>query len=385
MTDVMESTGPTRRTSGEGLDVTDLRIERARAGVAQTIVSGVSLAVAKGESIGIVGESGSGKSMTARAVTGLLPAGLTATGSISYGNRNLLDLSEREWRQVRGTEIGLILQDPFTMLNPVLRCSSIIGESLRTERRLGRHERAYRGDPSPGRGRHPRPSVATATRSSCPAGCGSESRSRLPLPGIPRLLIADEPSTALDVTTQRDILALIKSIQAARGMGLVLITHDLRVAFAMCDRIYVLYAGTVVEVGDAPSLDRSRCTRTRRDCCRRSLPSTTAWPRCSRYPERFRAPDEGRSRCVFAARCQWATDACRRGPTVTVRSRPRAASRHASACPTSVPTWPRSDVKRNGQPAPARRCTEPHHSSASNGSPRSSSGPARPRTARWTR
>jgi peptide/nickel transport system ATP-binding protein len=314
MTDVMESMGPTRRTSGEGLDVTDLRIERARDGLAQTIVSGVSLAVAKGESIGIVGESGSGKSMTARAVTGLLPPGLTATGSVSYGSRNLLDLPEREWRQVRGTEIGLILQDPFTMLNPVLRCASILGESLRTERRLGRQERRAEVVRRLAEVGIHDPSVADRYPLQLSGGMRQRVAIAAALARDPEILIADEPSTALDVTTQRDTLALIKRIQAARGMGLVLITHDLRVAFAMCDRIYVLYAGTVVEVGKPSELDAEPLHPYTQGLLSSEPPVDHRVATLFSIPGAVPSPDEGRSQCVFAARCQWAIDACRRGP-----------------------------------------------------------------------
>ena len=123
------------------LDVRGLRVSRARTGGADTLVSAVSLALRAGETIGIVGESGSGKSMTAKAVTGLLPPGITASGVVRYGGRNLLTLKEREWRAVRGREIGLILQDPFTMLNPVLRCGTIVAESLPRTRAIGRAER----------------------------------------------------------------------------------------------------------------------------------------------------------------------------------------------------------------------------------------------------
>src|ERR1700761_189859 len=120
------------------LSAEGLRIERRLGDGTRTIVSRVDLELGAGETIGIVGESGSGKSMTARAITGLLPRGLTATGEIRYGDRNLLSLKEQQWQAVRGTEIGLILQDPFTMLNPVLRCGRIIGESLRDRRGLSR-------------------------------------------------------------------------------------------------------------------------------------------------------------------------------------------------------------------------------------------------------
>jgi peptide/nickel transport system ATP-binding protein len=129
------------REAGPGpvLEVEGLRVERIRPGGRRdTIVTGADLALGPGETIGIVGESGSGKSMTARAIMGLLPRNLAASGQVRYRGRNLLGLREREWQAVRGGEIGLILQDPFTMLNPVMTCGKIIGESLPREPRLSR-------------------------------------------------------------------------------------------------------------------------------------------------------------------------------------------------------------------------------------------------------
>jgi peptide/nickel transport system ATP-binding protein len=237
------------------LEVDRLRIQRVRSDRTDTIVSSVSLSLRPGETIGIVGESGSGKSMTARAITGLLPPIMMASGEVRYGGRNLLGLGERQWRAIRGREVGMILQDPFTMLNPVMRCGRILGESLLTDGRMGRGDRR-----------------AEAVRRLAEVGITDENvverypfqlsggmRQRVAIAAAlardPKVLIADEPSTALDVATQREILGLIKSIQLRRGMALILITHDLRVAFAMCDRIFVLYAGSLVEVG--PSVELS--------------------------------------------------------------------------------------------------------------------------------
>src|ERR1700758_474210 len=123
------------------LEVEGLRIERISPDRRDTIVTAVDLALGPGETIGIVGESGSGKSMTARAIMGLLPPALVASGQVRYRDRNLLDLSERDWRAMRGGEIGLVMQDPFTMLNPVMTCGNIIGESLLKEPRLSRGAR----------------------------------------------------------------------------------------------------------------------------------------------------------------------------------------------------------------------------------------------------
>ena len=200
---------------GPLLEVRDLRIGRARAGgglaSAGVIVSSVSLSLRAGETIGIVGESGSGKSMTAKAVTGLLPPGITASGEVSYGGRNLLTLREREWRAVRGREIGLILQDPFTMLNPVLRCGTIIEESLPRDSATGggrgqRRAEAVRRLAEVG---ITDPAVADRYPFQLSGGMRQRVAIAAALARDPRVLIADEPSTALDASTQQDILALI--------------------------------------------------------------------------------------------------------------------------------------------------------------------------------
>jgi peptide/nickel transport system ATP-binding protein len=244
---------------GSLLEVRDLRIGRARAGGgladAGVIVSSVSLSLRAGETIGIVGESGSGKSMTAKAVTGLLPPGISASGEVRYGGRNLLALREKEWRSVRGREIGLILQDPFTMLNPVLRCGTIVAESLPRTRAIGRAERRAEAVRRLAEVGIADPAVADRYPFQLSGGMRQRVAIAAALARDPRVLIADEPSTALDASTQQDILALIKRVQQARGMGLVLITHDLRVAFAMCDRIYVLYAGSLLETAPAGELE----------------------------------------------------------------------------------------------------------------------------------
>src|SRR5262245_51618690 len=211
------------------LEVKDMRIDRVREDRTDTIVSSIGLTLGPGETIGIVGESGSGKSMTARAITGLLPPTLFAKGEVNYGGRNLLTYKEREWRSIRGQEIGLILQDPFTMLNPVFRCGRIIEESLLPQkgRRLSKkakREEAIRRLAEVGlRDEH----VVDRYPFQLSGGMRQRVGIAAALARDPKILIADEPSTALDVTTQREILALLRSVQEARGMSLILITHDL--------------------------------------------------------------------------------------------------------------------------------------------------------------
>ena len=297
------------------LDVRDLRIGRGRAGGAApastgTIVSSVSLSLRAGETIGIVGESGSGKSMTAKAVTGLLPPGITASGEVRYGGRNLLTLKEREWRAVRGGEIGLILQDPFTMLNPVLRCGTIIAESLPRDRAPGRakrHAEAVRRLAEVG---ITDPAVAGRYPFQLSGGMRQRVAIAAALARDPRVLIADEPSTALDASTQQDILALIKRVQQARGMGLVLITHDLRVAFAMCDRIYVLYAGSLLETAPASELEAEPLHPYSHGLLLSEPPADHRVRDLISIPGSVPAPDLVAGSCPFAPRCRWATAEC---------------------------------------------------------------------------
>jgi peptide/nickel transport system ATP-binding protein len=295
------------------LSVKGLRIERRQGAVTQTIVSRVDLELGEGETIGIVGESGSGKSMTARAITGLLPRGLEATGEIAYSGRNLLSLSEQQWRAVRGTEIGLILQDPFTMLNPVLRCGRIIGESLLDRRGMSRQaERDEAIRRLAEVGIHDK-SVIDRYPFQLSGGMRQRVAIAAALARDPRVLIADEPSTALDTTTQRDILALIKQIQVARGMSLILITHDLRVAFSTCDRIYVLYAGSVMEAGAPAELDAEPLHPYSHGLLLSEPPMDRRVRELVAIPGSVPAPDDVADCCTFEPRCRWALESCREG------------------------------------------------------------------------
>ena len=294
------------------LSVRSLRIESRVEGVVQTIVSGLDLELNPGETVGIVGESGSGKSMTARALIGLLPRGVHATGEIRYGGNDLLTLSERGRARFRGSEIGLVFQDPFTMLNPLARCGKQITELLRDEnaRRLGRaarHEEAVRRLREVGID-----GAGVAHRFPFQLSGGMRQRVGIAaaLARDPRLLIADEPSTALDVTTQKEILALLKSLQAARGMGLILITHDLRVAFSMCDRVSVLYAGSLLESGPADALESEPLHPYTLGLLLSEPPANRRVTQLVSIGGPVPRPDEVASICTFSPRCRWAQPVC---------------------------------------------------------------------------
>lgn len=294
------------------LTVRDLRVSLTDKYSSKTLVSGVDLTVGMGETIGIVGESGSGKSLTARALTGLLASELTVTGQAEFEGRDLLTLSEREWQAVRGQGIGMVLQDPFTMLSPTMRCGDIIAESLPRDgsSRMSRRVEVLRRLMEVGIEDE---SVIDRYIFQLSGGMRQRVGIAAALARNPKVLIADEPSTALDVTTQKEILELMKSIQVDRGMALILITHDLRVAFSMCDRVHVFYAGSVVEVGASKDLDALPLHPYTLGLLQSEPPIDHRVERLVTIPGSVPKPDDVLNSCVFAARCHWARDICRSG------------------------------------------------------------------------
>jgi oligopeptide transport system ATP-binding protein len=234
------------------LDVVDLQTHfRTPDGVVKA-VDGVSFSVERGATLGIVGESGSGKSVTSLSIMRLVPqpAGRIVGGEIRFGGTDLLRLSEREMRRVRSKQIGMVFQDPMTSLNPVLTVGRQLIEAL--ELHMGLRGRAARrrvvelldlvGIPSPEKRLDDLPHQFSG-------GMRQRVMIAMALSCEPQLLIADEPTTALDVTIQAQILELIGKLQEELGMAVLLITHDLGVVAGMADRIIVMYAGRVVEAG----------------------------------------------------------------------------------------------------------------------------------------
>ncbi|MEU9205352.1 dipeptide ABC transporter ATP-binding protein [Streptomyces sp. NPDC048332] len=247
--------------TGQLLAVDGLRVAATAApGGPVPILEGISLEVGRGECIGIVGESGSGKSLAMRAVAGLLPSGTGVTGgSVRIDGREVLGLSPRERHALRGRRVTLLMQDPFTMLHPQLTCGRQIADGLRDldgGRNLRRTKAARRAEverrlAEVGLG----PDVADRYPHELSGGMRQRVAAAAALAGDPELLIADEPTTALDAASQGAVLELLRGLQRSRHMGLVLITHDLRVAFSACDRVYVLYAGHVLEHGSSHELE----------------------------------------------------------------------------------------------------------------------------------
>ena len=211
-------------------------------------VDGVSLSVEAGRVLGVVGESGCGKSATATSVMGLLPRTATMSGSIRLDGRELVGASERELRGIRGAEIAMIFQDPMASLNPVMRIGWQLEEAARLHGRVPRAELRARaiealatvGIPSPEERLRAYPHELSG-------GMRQRVMIAMALINRPRVLIADEPTTALDVTTQAQILELMRDLRREVDAAIVLITHDLGVVAEMCDEVAVMYGGRVVE------------------------------------------------------------------------------------------------------------------------------------------
>ena len=244
----------TRHTRGEGplLTVEDLRVVFQRHGEEPfSAVDGVSFDVHPGQTVGLVGESGCGKSVTSLAIMGLLPArGNQVSGTANFDGTNLLTLSGSKMRDRRGSDLGMIFQDPLSSLNPVVPIGLQVTEVL--ERHKGMLRKAARpiardmlvkvGIPDPDRRLKDYPHQLSG-------GMRQRALIAMALACEPRLLIADEPTTALDVTIQAQILALLKSLVHDTGTALIMITHDLGVVAGLCDEVNVMYGGRIVERG----------------------------------------------------------------------------------------------------------------------------------------
>jgi oligopeptide/dipeptide ABC transporter ATP-binding protein len=220
-------------------------------------VNEVSLRIAAGESLGLVGESGSGKTMLSLALMGLLPPGARVSGEASLATpastKKLTSLSEREWRDVRGGEIAMVFQEPMTSLNPVMRIGAQIEEAIRAHQpRLGSGEGKSRTLDSLRRAAVPEPETrAEQFPHQLSGGLRQRAMIAMALAAGPRLLIADEPTTALDVTVQKQILDLLDRLRRELQLGLLFITHDLGVVAQVAERVAVMYAGRIIEEGPA--------------------------------------------------------------------------------------------------------------------------------------
>ena len=239
------------------LEVRGLTVELPTAAGWVRPVNEVSLRIGAGESLGLVGESGSGKTMLSLALMGLLPPGARVSGEASLtapgSTKKLMTLSEREWRDVRGGEIAMVFQEPMTSLNPVMRIGAQIEEAIRAHQpNLKTDEVKRRTIDSLHRAAVPEPEArAEQFPHQLSGGLRQRAMIAMALAAGPRLLIADEPTTALDVTVQKQILDLLDRLRRELKLGLLFITHDLGVVAQVADRVAVMYAGRIIEEGPA--------------------------------------------------------------------------------------------------------------------------------------
>jgi oligopeptide transport system ATP-binding protein len=306
-------------------------------------VNGISFQIARGETLGIVGESGCGKSVSALATLGILPrAGRVVSGSARFEGRDLLGLSDAQLRRIRGKEIAMIFQDPMTSLNPVLTIGRQIREALETHlgtrRREGEQRAAELLD------RVGIPSAKARVRDyphQFSGGMRQRAMIAMALACEPKLLIADEPTTALDVTIQAQILNLLRDLVAEQGTALILITHDLGVVAGMCEQVNVMYAGMFVEAGSAAQIfGAPRHPYT--------LGLLQSIPRLDAARRTRLQPIEGRPRdmldapraCPFQPRCRYEVEASRQEVPPLLETEPG----HRVACFNPVPAdeWRRT-------------------------------------------
>ena len=243
----------------ELLKVEDLRVAFPSRHGLREAVRGVSFTLGR-ERLGVVGESGSGKSQTGRALLGMTPPpGIVGSKTLSFDGIDLRSASARQWRNLRGKRIAMVMQDPKYSLNPVMTIGRQIGEGLRQAGGMGRKERRDKAlsmleavmirDPA---------RVYEAYPHELSGGMGQRAMIAMMLAPDPDLLIADEPTSALDVTVQIEVLRILDRLVAERGMGLIFISHDLRLVSSFCDRVLVMYAGKVVEELRAADLSAAK-------------------------------------------------------------------------------------------------------------------------------
>ena len=320
--ETMTSTSTWQPQDGLLLEVDELFVEfRTRYGVAKAI-NGVNLTLRQGETLAVLGESGSGKSVTAQAIMGILdtPPGYVTGGEVRYCGTDILTLSEERRREIRGPEISMVFQDALSSLNPVFPVGWQIAEMFRMHRGMNRSDSLERAVRLMERVQIP---AAKQRVKAFPHQFSGGMRQRIMIAMAialdPAVLIADEPTTALDVTVQAQVMKLLKELQEERQMGLILITHDLGVVADVADRIAVMYAGRIVEQGDifplyaAPAHPYTKGlleSIPRLDQKGQQLAAIGGLP-----PNLMRIPPG----CPFNPRCKYAQDVCRVDPPPPLR------------------------------------------------------------------
>jgi peptide/nickel transport system ATP-binding protein len=335
-----------RIESGVLLDVTDLKTQfRTERGLVRA-VDGVSFALERGKSLGIVGESGSGKTVLSRSIMGLLPSTAVVTGSVRFAGQEIVGLDQRQMRHLWGREMSMIFQNPMVSLNPVMKIGKQIIEPLEIHLGMGRTDardtavellRAVR-IPEPERRLSQYPHELSG-------GMRQRVMIAIALACGPTLLFADEPTTALDVTVQAQILEVIGEQRAERNMSLILVTHDLGVVAGHTDEIAVMYAGRIVEKAPTKTLFADmRMPYTKslmRSIPKIEDPSHTRLMAIPGRPPDLVNPPPG---CPFAPRCAYARDRCReQQPPLT----PGASADHVFACwyPVGSPEFEERDAE----------------------------------------
>jgi len=294
------------------LEVEGLRVQVPVRGGSITVVDGVDYTVAESEVFGVAGESGSGKTMSVLALIGLLPSGATASGQAHFRGLELLALRGRALRDVRGGGIGMVFQDPMTSLHPMLSIGQQLEEPIRQHLGSGRAAARKRAAELLAAVRLPDPERALrAFPHQFSGGMRQRVAIAIALAGEPELLIADEPTTALDVTVQAGIIRLLDTLRRERGLSVILITHDLGVMSAIADRVAVFYAGKVVETGPRDDLlrrPRHPYTRALLDALPHpELPADHPLVPISGAPP---APADVPAGCAFHPRCAHRLESC---------------------------------------------------------------------------
>src|SRR5579859_4038061 len=305
-------TGPAAAGTGALLEVSGVTVRLAVEGARRPVLREVSLDIRPGEAVGLVGESGSGKSMTARAVGRLLPRGAEVTGTIRFAGRDVAGLSGVELRGYRG-QVAMIFQDPRAHTNPVRRIGDFLTEALRTNQGVPAREATQRAvDMLAQVGIEDGARRLRQYPHQLSGGLLQRVMIAAALLTGPRLLLADEPTTALDVTTQAEVMAILDDLRRRLGLGMLFITHDLELAAAICDRTAVMYAGQIVEIRESALLhsDPLHPYTAALAAARPDIAQTAH--RLAAIPGRplsaFEAPA---AECAFAPRCPHVMDICR--------------------------------------------------------------------------
>jgi oligopeptide transport system ATP-binding protein len=294
------------------LRVDGLRVSLPTADGLVTVVDGVDYSVEQGEVFGVAGESGSGKTISMLALLGLLPSGATVEGSAEFGGRDLLRLPRSQLRSVSGRDVAMVFQDPMTSLHPMLPVGRQLTEHVRLHLRLSRADAGRRAVELLSDVRIPDPHAALhAYPHQFSGGMRQRIAIAIALACRPQLLIADEPTTALDVTVQAGILRLLDRLRREGDLSVVLITHDLGVMSSIADRVSIFYAGRVVESGDRPAVlrqPRHPYTRALLDALPHpEAPADTPLVAIGGTPP---SPQRVPPGCSFHPRCPYAIESC---------------------------------------------------------------------------